>query len=254
MTTHTFTSCAFPAFALVLAVGTLSTNTRANAQGFDYRSMMSARMKLDPYFDFEEYAASYMQALRPTVYQSCRNDEFQFFAKRKETMELMKRAAEAFSLDQQFTLNTTVTIGNYDFEKAAFPIVESSETHYWYTNRPKYCPKLPSKYVIFLANRELISSISMTPEMAQRFIAGRKNSYGQVNRKVEAIIRFKIRELRPERHEFNVEIVSAHFYADRNRTRLIHSVRKPEDKVQKLINRLGPGEMIAATGPARLAG
>lgn len=198
----------------------------SQAEEFSYRNLTSARMKLDKHFDFEANAASYMQAFRYDIYKAYRNDEFQFRRKLSETKEMMKEAAEQFSLDSEMTLNVRLTLGNYNFDNQEFPIIEMNGSNYWYKNCPYHRGNLPSSYSVHLTNKSLVRSIPMSEWNAEAFIAARKTSYGSVNRTIEGIIRFKIVRLRGDKNEFDVEVQSAKFFADEARTRMLHSVVK----------------------------
>jgi hypothetical protein len=219
---------------LALVIAALTSVDPLQAEEFSYRNLTSARMKLDKHFDFEANADSYMQAFRYDIYKAYRNDEFQFRRKLSETVGMMKEAAEQFSLDAEMTLNVRLTLGNYNFAKQDFPIIEMNGSNYWYKNCPYHRGNLPSSYSVHLTNKTLIRSIPMSERNAEAFIAARKTSYGSVNRSIEGVIRFKILKLRGEKNEFDVEVQSARFFADEARTRVLHSVvKKDESKAKK---------------------
>lgn len=203
------------------------------AEEFTYRNLTSARMKLDKHFDFTANADSYMQAFRYDVYKAYRNDEFQFRKKLSETVEMMKEAAERFSLDAEMTLNVRLTLGNYNFDKQEFPIIEMNSSNYWYKNCPYHRGNLPSSYSVHLTNKSLIRSLPMSEWNAEAFIIARKSRYGDVNRTIEGVIRFKILKLRDEANEFDVEVQSAKFFSDNARTQLLHSIVKKEETKPK---------------------
>lgn len=226
-----------PVQPIHFALATLVTVCPLQAEEFSYRNLTSARMKLDKHFDFEANADSYMQAFRYDIYKAYRNDEFQFRRKLSETVEMMKEAAEQFSLDSEMTLNVRLTLGNYDFDNQEFPIIEMNGSNYWYKNCPYHRGNLPSSYSVHLTNKSLVRSIPMSERNAEAFIAARKTSYGSVNRTIEGVIRFKIVKLRGEKNEFDVEVQSARFFADEARTRMLHSVvkkRKPSETTAKV--------------------
>ncbi len=219
-----------------------SFNSTASAQDFNYRNMMLARMKLDKSFDYDAYADSYMQAFRPVVYKTYRNDEFQFRRKKRETVELMKQATKEFKLETQMTIKGTMTLGQYDFDKQQFPVKEATDTHYWYVNHSGGRGDLPYRYAVYLQNPELIKAVPMKENIAEQFIQNRKSRSGSINRVVQAAIKFKIDKMKNGKDEFFVYIQSAQFFDDKGRTRLIHEVKLPPKKKPNPAESITKGE------------
>jgi hypothetical protein len=210
-------------------------HTNTVAEEFSYENMTRARMKLDPAFDFEAYAESYMRCFRPVVYKTYRNDEFQFRDKKLETIQLMKKAAEQFSPDTRMSLLTDLTLGEYDFDNSAFPIVESTGRHFWYTPSPGSEGDLPRRYEIYFDNRELIATMPLPEDKARELIARRRSRSGSVNRSVEATIIFTVTKMKNSSDEFYTTIQSATIYEDKNRTRQLYRIVKPQDKVSEKV-------------------
>ena len=219
--------------ATIVALFVCVAGGTAVAHDFSYDNLMIARMKMDEGFDYEAFAESYMQVFRPVVYKSYRDDEFQFRKKKKETIELMKKAAKNFDLTKDFTINTTMTLGKYDFDKQEFPVIQATDTHYWYKNRPRYGSDLPSSYKIFFSNHDLIRTVPMPEERAGEFIAQRKDRSGRINRVVQCTLKFRIERIRTSNQEFSVTIESAKFYDDKGRTRQIHQIERPKKPKKK---------------------
>ena len=213
------------AITVLLVVG-----SSVQAESFNYENMMKARMKLDPVFDFEGTADSYMRVFRPVIFKKYNDDEFQLRAKRRETIELMRNSAERFRLETAFVMRATLTLGEYDFDAQQFPVVESDGSYHWSTRIPRYANDLPERFKIFFYNPELIHAVSMSEAAAREFIRTRKNRYGDVQRNIQTELRFTILEMKNLTDEFYVELQSAKFYADKAGTRVLYEVKKQTEK------------------------
>ena len=203
-----------------------ATCSPSTAADFNYNYLLHARMKLDPDFDFVGLATPYMQLYRPSVYKQCRNDEFQFHKRRRETSEQMKQVAESVNLDDTVALLTTMSIGNYDFSSNQFYVNEAESTRYWHVSRPGYVPDLPGHFELFLKNPLAIRSIPMTEDAANNFVERRKDRYGNVNRQLYATLNIKLVGFKNAKDEFLGHIDSAKFYSDPHRTQLVYEVTK----------------------------
>lgn len=207
-------------FTFVLGV------SAAFAHDFSWENLQTASMKLNKQFDYEAHVDGYMQAYRPDLWKRYRDDEFALEEKRVETIELMKKRAEKFSLDEDFVLNVRLDLGKYDFRESRFPIENMTENYYWYAS--KYSVgDLPGQFTVRFSNVSLLSVIPMSKESANDFVKRNKNSYGQVNRTVSATIWFRLTELKHKDSEFVAEIQSAKIYEDAAKTRLMHEFKKP---------------------------
>lgn len=196
------------------------------AHDFSWENLQTASMKLNKQFDFEANVDGYMQAYRPDVWKRYRNDEFALEEKRIETIELMKKRAEKFAIDEDFVLNVRLDLGKYDFRESRFPIENMTETHYWYAS--KYSVgDLPGQFTVRFSNVSLMNAIPMAKESASDFVKRHKDSYGQVNRAVSATILFRLVELKHKDNEFVAEIQSAKVFEDTAKTRLLHEFKKP---------------------------
>ena len=202
------------------------TSMPAWAHDFSWENLQTASMKLNKQFDFEANVDGYMQAYRPDIWKRYHNDEFALEEKRVETIELMKKRSEKFSLDEDFVLNVRLDLGKYDFRESRFPIENMTETHYWYVS--KYpVGDLPGQFTIRFSNVSLLNAIPMVKESANDFVKRHKDSYGQVNRAVSATILFRLVELNHKDNEFVAEIQSAKVFEDTAKTRLLHEFKKP---------------------------
>lgn len=109
--------------------------TAVQAHDFSWDTLLIAKMKLQRGFDYESHVDSYMQVFRSSAWNRYKNDEFELEDRRNETLNLMKERVDLFDLDEELTINTTFSIGKYDFGKEEFPITEATSDHYWYQSR-----------------------------------------------------------------------------------------------------------------------
>ena len=76
---------------LALLTVALSCGT-VSAHDLEWQKLLLAALQLRQGLDYDANVDSYMQVFRPDVWNRYRNDRFGLEAKRKETIELMKRA------------------------------------------------------------------------------------------------------------------------------------------------------------------
>ena len=192
---------------------------QANSLSWD--KLLHASMKMDSSFDYQQQADSYMKKFRYKVWDKYRNDEFELDEKRQETILIMKSRSEKFDPSALYVINTTFSIGSYDFNKSLFPLDSLSEgTHYKYSQNRTY--GLPYAYKVKFSNPSLIGDIHMTKNNANKFIKSRKNSYGNVNRNVYSKLFFTISQIEDGGTEFIAKLKSAYIYADKENRNLLH--------------------------------
>lgn len=206
----------------------------AAAENYDFtwENLLLASIKLDTRFDYESHVDAYMQLFRSQVWERVRNNEFELDGKRQETLELMKQRVKEFSLDRRFTIRTDLELGKYDFAAQEFPVLNVSETHYWYENQYSG-GSFPSQFSVFLSNPELLSSIPMTKDKAEQFLRRRTDRYGNISREVPAVIEICIVRAKDGRDKLLGEIQSAAVFEDQDRKRVVWEVQKPASTADK---------------------
>ena len=193
---------------------------------FEWENLLYALVKLDKRFDFEAHVDDYLKAFRSAVWKQYRNDEFRLAEKRAEALLAFREVVDEFDLNQEFLVNAILTMEKYDFERSAFPIEEGTGTHYWYEDR--YVDgEFPDKIRVFFKNPELIGCIPLPPDAAERFLATRKNSRGDVDRRIHARLYIRIISLKDKDGELWSEIRWAQFFSDKDRKTLLYETPKP---------------------------
>jgi hypothetical protein len=162
------------------------------AAEFNYKNLDTAIMKLSPDYDYDTYVDSYMESFRQPVWQNVRNDEFKLNAKRAETIDMMKKSAAAYNLDDTMTIHTTVNFGEYDFKTKKFALAPFETSSFFYENN--CCNKLPRQIKVFFTNPEILDGLPMETDAAQAFV-DRHKQYGNINRNLQADITIKLKSL-----------------------------------------------------------
>lgn len=167
----------------------------ARAYELTYQNMLLATIKLDPSYDYENFVESYMQAFRPAVWQRSHNDEFEFNGKKAETLDMMKKAAASFNLDEPLVIHTNIQFGEYDFKKHEFALNPFSDTSFFPVGY--CCNTLPSQIRLFFENSEIINGLPMEEQAARSFLNLHKQ-YGNVNRQLVADVSIRLKSLKSE--------------------------------------------------------
>ena len=213
-------------FAVLLTL--ISPASLLQAHDLDWKSLLIASLKLRPGLDYEANVDSYMEAFRPDVWKRFRNDEFEMVGKRKETIELMKQSIANFSLQETFTVRTTTKFGSYEFESKSFPIDGWSESSFFYASTYTY-GSFPDTINVFLNNPKAVTRIALGEVQAKEFVRSRKDSYGEVDRKLYVILQLRILKAKSYPDELLAEICGYRIYADEKCSKLLQEfeIAKP---------------------------
>ena len=184
--------------ALIGAALTAYAGVAQAAADFSYQNMFVVAMKLSPAYDYEAGVDGYMQVFRQTVWQSSHNDEFELQAKKKDTIELMKKVVSGTPADEQIVIHTNFEFGDYDFKEHKFPFSPLSENSQFQTN-PVYTQNnaAPNLFTVSFSNTDFINGIPMPEDAAHAFVT-RHKSFGNVNRTLQTDITFVPKSLKSE--------------------------------------------------------
>lgn len=187
---------------------------------FDSHTLYLAHIKLTDGYDYAAHVDNYMRAQRNAVWQTYRNDEFELEGKRNETIEMMKERVAALDLSEPFSINTNVEFGSYDFDKGAYPIEGPGANSYYSTRRAAHYPYPFATSKVFFNNPEIIQDLGMDKADAKAFLNARKRN-GYVNRRLPAVIHFRVVDKGSNPNEFNTEITKVEVYSDRDQNQLL---------------------------------
>ena len=162
---------------------------------FTYQNLLTASMKLNPNFDYENIVDSYMQAFRPAIWQRSHDDEFERHGKEVETLDMMKKSAESFNLDEPISIRTNIQFGEYDFKKHEFALDPFTEVTFFQQNY--CCNNLPRQIRLFFSNPDIIDGLPMDDQAARNFLQHRKQ-YGNVNRQLVAELSVKLESVKSD--------------------------------------------------------
>ncbi len=149
-----------------------------------------------------------------------RHDEFELEAKRKETIELMKRAVSSFNLKEEFVVRTSLNFGNYDFRNETFPLDGYSESHYFYASHYPH-GSFPSNIKVFMKNVNSVRQFGLSNAKARDFLQTRKDRNGRIDRRVYLVLHLRITGIKTEPDQLQAEITKAWLYDKPNWTQEI---------------------------------
>lgn len=224
--------CPKPLIVFLVLVLPACTAAAAETYELTWENLLLASIKLDKRFDYESHVDAYMQIFRSQVWDRVRNNEFELDGKRQETVEIMKYRVQEFSLDRSFLIRSDLELGKYDFSKQEFPVLNVSETHYWYEYQYS-AGSFPSRFSVFVSNPALLSAMPMTKDKAEQFLRRRTDRNGNISREVPATIVIRILRAKDERGQLLGEIQSASVFEDKDRKRLVWEVKKPASEAEK---------------------
>lgn len=226
-----FTQFVLAVACVVTTLGALSS--RATAHDFTWDNLALAHIKLDKNFDIDANVEWYMEEYREATWNLARNDEFLMHEKKIETRKILEERIKSFDVAETFILRADTTVGDYDFTNQEFPRENNGPGSYWYKNEYKGSESIPSTIKLFMKNFDFLHGVPMSPTAARDFIRSRKNRNGYVDRRVYAIIEFRVIKLKEE-GELLAEALNVTYYRDSSRRQPLGPklVWKPKSSTQ----------------------
>jgi hypothetical protein len=173
--------------------------------------------KSDPEFNYQKHVIDYIRAFYPEEWKQLRNDEFLLKERKPEYIEKMKKSVNSYNENEAFTIRTSITLGEYDFQSGTFPLEDGlEENSFFYVhfqsssfNRPQSYPKT---FKLFFNNPETVK-LALNKDEARNFVQNRKNRYGIVDREVSVKLKAVVTGQREggSINEFTADIVSHEF-------------------------------------------
>lgn len=174
----------------------------ASAQSMNYDEMAKQWVKLSDYKFVDKHAFGmwFLQEYMNGTYNHVRNDEFELNDAIDDAAKKGFAWLENVSEDYVYDINTTAEFGNYDFSTQSFPISFDVGSMFFYENASmKGLPNLSRSVSLHFNPIQGMNSInlSMPKEEARTFLSKRKNSYGDINRKIQLKIRAQVLSAEP---------------------------------------------------------
>lgn len=208
--------------ALLLAVVVVVQSGAVMAHDLEWNNLLLASLKLRPGLDYDANVDSYMEVFRPDVWKRYRNDEFEMATKRRETIELMKKAIESFRLEEDFVVRTTTRIGSYDFKSKKFPLEGWTESSYYYASNYPH-GSFPNSIKVFMDNANIIKELPMDETQARDFVRGRIDRNGHSDRQIYVTLNLRITKAKSDTDSLLSDITKFSIYADSGYTKLLYS-------------------------------
>ncbi|ALO17386.1 hypothetical protein L21SP5_03792 [Salinivirga cyanobacteriivorans] len=152
----------------------------------------------------KDIAKEYLYLFHRNKYNSIREDEFEFHQNLKETQKKLTDLLEMQDTSKVFIMNFKDEVGNYDFDKEAFPIKwkhngEQVYTDLWEILTPYDINKDKVKLTdlrIQFNNTNQFSELKLNMEKASQFVKFNKDNSGNVDRDIYMKISFRITGLK----------------------------------------------------------
>lgn len=214
-------------FLALLGLSNLSVAAEPTHR-FSWDTLLAASIKFQKDYNYDAIADSYLRVFEPAVWNHVKEDEFKLTKERKRVVEQCKREVEVFSLDQDLVLNTSLTLGKYNFDTESFPVTNMTERFHWYEDRFRVS-EFSSTLRLYLTNYELLATLPMPPEQAEEFLNGRKDSRGRINRRVDVKLRIRFVGLKPRsKTDLLGDVQSATLYHNRTQKLVMREIVKPK--------------------------
>lgn len=155
-------------------------------------------------FDLSEEYINYAKVVEKDTYNKYHNDEFEWneqFAKIKKNFD---KKVELADLTKEYKIRTSVNFGDYNFDEKAYPIdyefgestIIPLDTVFSYlcsnTGTPANNSIFCKKFAFYLLDLSKYNFLPMEQKKAKTFLQGRKSSGGNINRKIDLVITYKL--------------------------------------------------------------
>jgi hypothetical protein len=166
---------------------------KLNAEVLSDKTAFSGFLKLGN-FNVDNYKREYLYRFNYKLYEQVYQDEFKLNKEISSSKTDLINEINTFNSNKLFTLNSTLSFQSYDFENSGFPINEENillnimDRVSKHTKANFYYPKLALEFNNFPNCRFL----PINADEAEKLINRRKDSYGNINRKIYCKIYFKI--------------------------------------------------------------
>jgi hypothetical protein len=139
----------------------------------------------------DSYKNEYLYRFKRELYQKTHQDEFEYQKSLSIAKKEMQETIDNFDFIQDFTVLTSLNVGNYNFDNSVFPLTEEQLI----LSIVELNPFLQYKSVnLYFPNYNEFSYIVIDSESANSFVKRRKDRFGDVNRKVYLKISFNLVE------------------------------------------------------------
>lgn len=160
-----------------------------------YMNLSDTKITEDMYMD-------YAKTIAQDTFDKYHNDEFEWADQYATLKTEFDKKVNDVNVDQEFTLLMSADFGDYDFTAAGYKLSISPDTIFTYESIIAKCGGYGYKIAndsIFrnnialkLYNLDKYNFFEMPKDEAKNFLQGRKNSYGNINRKVSLVVKYEI--------------------------------------------------------------
>lgn len=147
----------------------------------------------------EDEKLDYAKIVESDTYNKYKNDEFEWDEKFSAIKNKLADKINSTDLNAVYTIVTSVEIGDYNFEKEGFPVAINEGVYFPFERfSGLWSYGISEKSILYkqsafkLDGFEKYNFIAMPKAEAKKFLQGRKNSWGDVNRNVTLQITYKI--------------------------------------------------------------
>lgn len=132
--------------------------------GVDYEHFLKASRAMTANFDYVLHADELFEDYFKNEYQKSRKDEFDYPSKRNAAISKIKARDNDFDPGHLHNLYVNWEIGQYDFEREAFPIttIRGTTTHRFLSKRFRLSTDLfPKSFKLKLDGNEITGALEM---------------------------------------------------------------------------------------------
>lgn len=169
----------------------------------------------------DDWYLDYAKTVEKDIYEKYQNDEFEWQDKFADIKKKFDAGIESANVDGTFVISSTFEFGDYDFSKEAykvdvskdlfFPLKSVCDATYRYasTSRDSIFDK---KLALKIKDAEKFTLLKMPKDEAKQFLQSRKDSYGNVNRKIAILYKYEIESFNSKEYESWAKLASSNGY------------------------------------------
>jgi len=175
---------------LLLALNVMA-QTSDTEKRIDYISAFPICIQQNAIEITDSLIVQFAMDFRNDIYKKYRNDEFEWQDQKQKIKKEIEQLVLSTSTTGNYVMATGIEFGNYDFEKLGFNVSIGEGTYFPFYASGRYNSNLPQISLVFVDFTKY-NFFPVAKDKANEFLKSRKDSYGNVDRKITLLIHYTI--------------------------------------------------------------
>ena len=151
--------------------------------------------------DLTDEYLPYAKVIEGPTYKKYHNDPFEWEEQFSKIKDNFNEKVQSANLDQVYIISTTIEFDDYDFDKQGYTVSIGEATYFPMSSvytvtdnaiEPGRDSYFGNRLGLKIQDFDKYNFIAMDKNTAKTFLQGRKNSYGNINKKIMILLKYKL--------------------------------------------------------------